>query len=205
MKKQLFFALMLCIPFTGLTQSAILNSWSDPNAGTQNLTMHKMVVAALIYNQAVRRTVEDYIVGLYPGLATQSYLLMGDSLVTDEAGESQKLKAQGYDGILIMKQTGNNDQQQFVPGRAPSSYTTWGGYWGYWGGPHWVNHYNPGSPGRVENTYTWFVQVNIFSLSSNNLIYSANTSTTRPGGTVPLFEDVSNAIRSQLSTEGLIQ
>ena len=30
--------------------------------------------------------------------------LMGDSLVTDEAGESQKLKSQGFDGILLMKQ-----------------------------------------------------------------------------------------------------
>jgi hypothetical protein len=205
MKKQWILFFIICAPFTGHTQSAILNSWSDPNSGSENLTIHKMVVAALIYNQGVRRIVEDYIVGLYPGIATQSYLLMGDSLVTNEAGESQKLKSMGYDGIIIMKQTGDNDQQQFVPGRAPSSFTTWGGYWGYWGGPHWVNHYDPGTPGHVQNLYTWFVQVNIFSLTSNSLIYSANTSTTRPGGTVPLFEDVSNAVRNQLSSEGLIQ
>jgi hypothetical protein len=205
MKKQFFLSLVICMPFVGFGQSAILNSWSDPNTSNQNLTVHKMVVAALIYNQAVRRIVEDYVVSLYPGMATQSYQLIGDSLITDEAGESQKLKALGYDGIIIMKQTGDNDQQQYIPGRAPVSYTTWGGYWGYWGGPRWVNHYNPGTPGHVQNQYTWFVQVNIFSLTSNTLIYSANTSTTRPGGTVPLFEDVSNAIHAQLSTEGLIQ
>jgi hypothetical protein len=79
------------------------------------------------------------------------------------------------------------------------SWRSWGGYWGYWGGPCWVNHYNSRTPGHVQNTYTWFVQVNVFSLNTNNLIYTANTSTTRPGGTVPLFEDVSNTIRGQLS------
>jgi len=205
MKKNLILALFILGPFAVSAQSAIINSWSDPNTGNQNLTIHKMVVAALIYNQGVRRIVEDYVVSLYPGMATQSYRLIGDSLVTDEAGESQKLKSQGFDGILIMKQTGDNDQQQYIPGRAPVSYTTWGGYWGYWGGPRLVNHYNPGSPGHIQNNYTWFVQVNLYSLTTNTLVYSANTSTTRPGGTVPLFEDVSNAIQSQLSTDGIIQ
>jgi hypothetical protein len=204
MKKKLILALIVLAPFAVSAQSAIINSWSDPNMGSQNLTVHKMVVAALIYNQGVRRIVEDYVVSLYPGMATQSYILMGDSLVTDEAGESQKLKSQGFDGILMMKQTGDNDQQQYIPGRAPVSYTTWGGYWG-WGGPSVVNHYNPGTPGHVQNTYTWFVQVNLYALNTNNLIYTANTSTVRPGGTVPLFEDVNNAIRSQLSTDGIIQ
>jgi hypothetical protein len=204
MKKKLISALIVLAPFAVSAQSAIINSWSDPNTGNQNLTIHKMVVAALIYNQGVRRIVEDYVVGLYPGMATQSYMLMGDSLITDETGESQKLKIQGFDGILLMKQTGDNDQQQYIPGRSPVSYTTWGGYWG-WGGPGLVNHYNPGTPGHMQNNYTWFVQVNLYALTTNNLIYTANTSTTRPGGTVPLFEDVNNAIRSQLSTDGIIQ
>ncbi len=205
MKKNLFLALITCLPMAGFSQSAILNSWSDPNTGGQHPAIHRMVIAALIYDQGVRREVEDYVAGLYPGMATQSYLLIGDSLITDEAAESQKLKSQGFDGIFIMKQTGSNDQQQYVPGLAPSNYTTWGGYWGYWGGPHWVNHFNPGTPGHVQNTYTWFVQVNIFNLLTNNLVFSANTSTTRPGGRVPLFEDVSNAVRSQLNTEGILQ
>lgn len=204
MKKKLILTLIILVPFIVSAQSEIINSWNNPNTIDQNLTIHKIVIAALIYDQGVRRIVEDFVVSLYPGIATQSYLLMGDSLVTDEAVESQKLKSQGFDGILIMKHSGSNDQQQYIPGRAPVSYTTWGGYWGYWGGPHWVNHYNPGTPGHVQNTYTWFVQVNVYSLITNTLIYSANTSTTRPGGTVPLFEDVSNAIQSQLRTDGII-
>lgn len=205
MKKKLFLMLMICLPFAGFSQSQIINSWSDPNTGNQNLSVHKFVVGALIYNQTVRRIVEDYMASLYPGIATQSYLLMGDSLMTDEAGQSQRLVAAGFDGIILMKQTGDNDNQQYIPGRPPTNFQTWGGYWGYWGGPRIINHYNPGTPGHTQNTYTWFVQVNLFSLRTNTLIWSANTSTVKPGGTVPLFDDVCNAVHAQMSTDGVLQ
>src|SRR5664279_3162573 len=138
MKKKIFLALMI-LPFAGLAQTQIVNSWRDPNTTIQNPGYHKIVVAALLNDQGVRRQVEDYMVTLYPGAATQSYLVMGDSLITNENAVSQKLKAGGFDGIVIMKQVDENTTQQYIPGRMPSTYNTWGGYWGYgWGGPRWV-------------------------------------------------------------------
>ena len=116
MKKNLCFLLGLSVYFSAFTQSSIINSWANPNIISQNLAVHKMVVAALLYDQGVRREVEDYLVTLYPGIATQSYLLLGDSLITDESAESQRLKNAGYDGILIMKRSGNDNQQQYIPG-----------------------------------------------------------------------------------------
>ena len=204
MKRILPLLFCFCVYFSGFAQSSILNSWTDPNINNQNLGIHKMVVAALLYDQGVRREVEDYLVNLYPGMATQSYLLLGDSLITNESDESQRLISLGYDGILIMKRSGNDNQEQYIPGRPPTEYTTWGGYWGYWGGPRWVNHYNPGTPGHAVNVYTGLVQVNLYFLKSNTLIFSANTSTTRPGGTLPLFEDVSNAINADLYANGIL-
>jgi len=202
MKKFLIMLIAIC-PVAAFAQTRIINSWSDPNAGNANTTVHKLAVAALIYNQTVRRKVEDYMVSLYPGVATQSYMMMGDSLLTDEEAESRKLKGLGFDGILILKQTGENDQEQYVPGQPGAHYTTWAGYWSRWG-PHPVNHYIPGTPGHEQNVYTWFVQASLFSLSSNKVIYSANTSTTKPGGTIPLFDDVSNAIKKELSNNGIL-
>lgn len=104
-----------------------------------------------------------------------------------------------------MKQVAENTTQQYIPGQMPSYYNTCGGYWGYWGGPRWVTHYNPGTPGYVQKEWTWFVQVNVFSFINNNLIWSANMHTTNPGGRVPLFEDVCNAVRAQMSADGFLQ
>jgi hypothetical protein len=207
MKKHILTILSLCSVLAVSAQSEVINSWRDPNTSIKNPGFHKVIVAALLHDQGVRRQVEDYMVTLYPGNAMQSYQLIGDSLVMDEATESQEFKKQGYDGIAIIKQTDEQTSQQYIPGRMPSYYNTWGGYWGWrgWGGPHWVTHYNPGTPDRVQNSKTWFVQVNVYSLETNKLIYSANTRTTHPGGRVPLFEDVCNAVRTQMSAVGFLQ
>ena len=198
---------MIMIASLGVfAQSEILNSWRDPNTSITNPGFHRIIVAALLHDQGVRRRVEDYMITLYPGTATQSYQLIGDSLVVDEATESHRFSQLGYDGIVIMKQTDEQTTQQYVPGRMPTYYSTWGGYWGWggWGGPHWVVHYNGGTPGRVRNQWNWYVQVNVYSLVTNRLVYSANTLTSNPGGRIPLFEDVCNAVRSQMSASGFL-
>ena len=207
MKRRIFLALIIISPFGVFAQSEIINSWRDPNTSIQDPGFHKIIVAALIHDQGVRRQVEDYMITLYPGAAMQSYQLIGDSLITDENTASQQFLHEGYDGIVIIKQTDEQTSQQYVPGQSPSYYNTWGGYWGWrgWGGPRWVTHYYPGTPGRVRNQWNWFVQVNVYSLQTNKLIYSANTRTVNPGGRIPLFEDVCNTIRSQMSAVGFLR
>ena len=129
MKKKILLVLIVCNSLAGKAQSIIINSWRDPSTTIQNPGMHKIVVAALIYDQGVRREVEDYMVTLYPGVATQSYQVMGeDSLVTNENAQSQKLKSLGFDGIVIMKQVAENTSQQYIPGQMPSYYYVKGGY-----------------------------------------------------------------------------
>ena len=105
-----------------------------------------------------------------------------------------------------MKQVNENVSQHYVPGQYPSYYTTWGGYWGNgWGGPRWgATYYNPGTPGHVRTDRTWIVQVNVYSLEPNKLIWSANTRTTDPGGRIPLFDDVCKAVRAQMKSDGFL-
>lgn len=186
----------------------IVSSWRDPDVTITKPYMHKIVVAALIYDQGVRRQVEDYMSTLYPGVATQSYTILGgDSLLSNEAEATTKLKTLGYDGIVIMRQVTENETQHYVPGTYPSYYHTWGGYWGYgWGGPRWgMTYYNPGSPGYFRVDRTWTVQVNAYSLDPNKLVYAANTHTTDPGGRVPLFMDVCNAVHKQMKEDNFLK
>jgi hypothetical protein len=208
MKRTIFLSFTVFGFFACSSPTQIISSWKDPNTTITNPGVHKIVVAALLYDQGVRRQVEDYMATLYPGVATQSYLVMGgDSLITNENAESQKLKNDGYDGIVIMKQVNENTTQRFVPGQMPSYYSTWGGYWGNgWGGPGWgATYYNPGTPPHIQTDRTWIVQVNVFSLEPNKLIWAANTRTTDPGGRIPLFTDVCNAARAQMKSDGFLK
>lgn len=209
---KLFLVVSIAIVFAAAvgcsSPTKIVSSWRDPDVTIKNPSMHKIVVAALIYDQGVRRQVEDYMSSLYPGVAVQSYnVLGGDSLLSNEADATQKLKVLGYDGIVIMRQVTENTTQHYVPGTYPSYYHTWGGYWGYgWGGPRWgATYYNPGSPGHFRVDRTWTVQVNAYSLDPNKLIYAANTHTTDPGGRIPLFIDVCNAVRKQMKQDNFLK
>ena len=191
-----------------VSPTQVVSSWRDPNVTIKNPGAHKIVVAALIYDQGVRRQVEDYMASLYPGVASQSYTVLGgDSLLSNEAAANLTLRNLGYDGIVIMKQVTENSTQRWVPGQFPAYYSTWGGYWGYrWGGPRWgATFYHPGTPGHFAVDRTWTVQVNAYSLEPNKLIYAANTHTTDPGGRVPLFIDVCNAVRKQMKADKFLQ
>ncbi|HTB52182.1 MAG TPA: hypothetical protein VK718_05335 [Ferruginibacter sp.] len=210
MKIKIFFATIIvsCIVASCASPTQITDSWRDPDVSI-NPRLHKIVVAALLYDQYTRREVEDYMSSIYRGEATQSYLIFGDSLVTDANGESQKLKDLGYDGVVIMKQADKNVSQYYVPGSMPGYYSSWGGYWGYgwggWGGPRWGVAYYPGSPGYEETEKTFTVQVNVYSLTANKLVWSATTETTDPGGRVPLYVDVCRAVKAKMKHEGFLR
>jgi len=213
--KKLAAVLVVISIFSCSSPTVIENSWRDPNVTIQNPSIHKIVVAALLTDQGVRRQVEDYMVTLYPGTAHQSYMVMGgDSIPTNEDTYSQKLKADGYDGIVIMKQVNVSTTQHYVPGQSPVYYNTWGGYWGSgwgygwnrWGGyGGWGTVYSPGTPGYIKTDHTWDVEVNVYALAKNNLIYSANTRTKNPGGRVTLFQDVCKAVQKQMKSEGFLK
>lgn len=200
---------LLCATIIGcVAPTQVVSSWRDPNVIITNPGAHKIVVAALIYDQGVRREVEDYMASLYPGVASPSYTVLGgDSLLANEAAANLTLKSLGYDGIVIMKQVTENTTQYWVPGQFPGYYSTWGGYWGRgWGGPRWgATYYYAGTPGHFHVDRTWSVQVNAYSLEPNKLIYSANTHTTDPGGRVPLFIDVCNAVRKQMKADNFLR
>jgi hypothetical protein len=207
MKKSILAAVIVSFLLSCSSPTQVTNSWKDPNTTITHPGVHKIVVAALIYDQGVRRQVEDYMASLYPGTAMQSYLILGgDSLISNEQAYSNKLHSEGYDGIVIMKQVNENISQHYVPGQYPSYYSTWGGYWGNgWGGPGWgATYYNPGTPGHIQTNRTWMVQVNVYSLVTNKLIWAANTRTTNPGGRIPLFDDVCKAVRSQMKSDGFL-
>lgn len=201
MKQKILFGLIV-ISFFSCSPTQVVNRWRDPGITSVNPNVHKIVVAALIYNQGIRRSVEDYMASLYPGTATQSYLVLGnDSLITNQAASDQMLKSQGYDGIVIMKQVDENTSHYYVPGTAPSYYSTWGGYWGNrWG----TSFFTPGTPGYYGTNRTWTVEVNVYSLDPNKIIWSATTKTTNPGGTVPLFHDVCDAVVKQMKKDGFL-
>jgi len=177
----------------------IVNSWRDPQVTVDTSEIHKFVVAALIRNETVRRNTEDQMAAMYPGKAVQSYVIFGLSeLKENDEFYAQKLKGEGYDGMVIMRLVKVDKDQRYVPGSYPAYYGTWRGYYGY----AWPNYYDPG---YYTTDKTYYVEVNVYSLKRDKLIWRGITSTINPTSGDQLFGAVAKAVNTKMKEEGFVK
>ncbi|HZE84695.1 MAG TPA: hypothetical protein VE035_10310, partial [Puia sp.] len=87
---------------------------------------------------------------------------------------------------------------QYVPGTYPVYYGSWRRYWRY----SWTGYYDQGYY-TTDKTYN--VEVTVYSLRRDKLIWTANTSTINPTGRGELFADVSKAVVAKMEKEGFLK
>jgi hypothetical protein len=177
----------------------ITSSWRDPGVSIDTNSIHRFIVAALLKNQSIRRQVEDNMVALFPGKAVQSYKEFGmDSLKENDDVYNQRLKSEGYDGFVVMRLVDVQKQQYYVPGNYPAYYGNWRGFWMY----SWTGFYDPG---YYQTDKNYEVEVTVYSLKRNKLIWTATTNTINPRGGVELFGNVSKVIYKKMEKEGFLK
>ena len=201
MKKQAVFLILVFIAIMSACspRARIIISWRDPESSIDTRKINKFMVAALLKNQSVRRTVEDNMASLVPGKAIPSYQELGsDSLKENDAIYNQKLKAEGFDGVVVMRLVNTQTTERFIPGSYPVTYGTWGRYWSM----SWTSFY---TPGYYTTDKTFQVEVNVYSLRQDKLIWSATSSTVNPQGKTELFDGVSRAVYRRMKKEGFLQ
>jgi hypothetical protein len=176
----------------------IVNSWRDSSVVIHLNALHKFVVAALLKNETVRRTTEDKMAALNPGKAIQSYTLFGSEDLKDkEEYYKKKLKDEGYDGVVIMRILKVDKDSRYVPGTYPTYYGSWRGYYGVaWGGYY--------DPGYYTTDRTFYIEVTVYSLPRDRLVWTGITSTINPASGDELFSGVINSIETKMRKEGFL-
>ncbi len=182
-----------CSPVTQID-----TSWRDPNVTIDSKKLNKFIVAALLKNESVRRQVEDGMAALVKDKAVQSYKEFGTgALKENDSTYNERLKAEGFDGIVMMSLVDVKNTTRYVPGNGPMYYNSWRGYWGFsWGGFY--------DPGYYTTDKTYKVEVNVYSLKTGSLIWSGLTSTIDPGTGSELYNQVSNTVYKQMKKEGFL-
>src|ERR1700728_4286255 len=199
MRRSCLFICFLCLLAACGTQTHIIDSWRDPAVSVDTANIHQFVVAALLKNNATRHLVEDDMATRFPGKAVQSYKVLGDAELRDSADVyNQKLKAAGFDGVVMMQLVDVNKRTRYVPGAYPSYYGSWRRYWGYsWGGFY--------DPGYYTTDKVFDGAATVFSLKRDELIWTATTSTIDPPGRQELFSSVGKAVLDRMSKEGFLR
>src|SRR5882724_975812 len=199
MNKNLFISIIAISLIACGPSTKIVNSWRDPQVIIDTSDLRKFVVAALLKNETVRRSAEDQMVAMYPGKAVQSYIVLGlTELKESEDFYSGRLKKEGYDGVIVLRLVKVDKVNRYVPGSYPAYYGTWRGYYGY----AWPNYYDPG---YYTTDKTYFVEVNVYSVKRNKLIWTGITSTINPTSGDQLFAGVVKAVNEKMKQEGFIK
>lgn len=180
--------LMACAPSTTLTKS-----WTDPSINSETVqAFEKILVIARINDETSNRIAEDKIVSqMKPGVAFPSYSILSSSDTAVKTVDA-KLQKEGFDGLLVMQLTEVNKSLNVEP----ATY----GYRGFYGA-----RYGYGYPGTISEDQTFNVQTSIYSLETNKLIWSGTTSTYNPSQLEAALEDIIVAIKTELTSKGLLK
>ena len=112
----------------GCATTEMTSTWTDPSA--KGAAMSKIAVVCLTKDAGLRRVAEDAAAAQMAGAqATPSYQVLGDADLKDKDAVKAKLKASGFNGVLVMRLASVNEQVTPV-----STYGDFDGYYGWAGG-----------------------------------------------------------------------
>jgi hypothetical protein len=193
------FTSLLFVSLASCNSIKVVTSWREPDASVSASQLNKFVVAALLKNQAVRRKTEDLMAADFPGKAVQSYKELGETeLKENNEFYNQKLKGEGFDGMVVMRLLQVDKNKRYVPGNYPDYYHTWGLYYT----AAWTGFF---TPGYYATDKIFDVEVNVYSFKRGKLIWSATTSTVNPAGSDELYDDVIKAVKKRMKKEGFLK
>ena len=126
-------AFLLAVLAMGCATTQIQSSWKDPSADT--IHFQKVVVFALAKDPSTRRIAEDELVRDSPsGTMVASHTFVSDAELGDVPAVKQKVKAQGFDGAVVMRPVGTQTRQTVVPGAPMQPFgAPYSSLWGYYG------------------------------------------------------------------------
>jgi hypothetical protein len=186
---------LILLSITGLMASCgpstkLEKSWTDPSLkSAADIPFTKIFVMAATKDESSNRIVEDKIAAaIKNATAVQSYTYLKPE-DTDQALIEEKLRKDGFDGLIIMRLKNVELSQNYVPG---SSY---GGWYGY----------RYGSPGYITTDETFTVETNIYSLKDAKLLWSGTTSTLNPTKMDNTIDAIISTIRYELKKQKLIK
>ena len=168
----------------------IEKTWTDPSFNTATVQSYKKIlVMGLLKDESTRRIAEDKMVAAFKNVTavqSYSYLQPADTIRSEV---EDKLKKDGFDGVVIMRLADVDKSVSYVPG------TGYGGWYGY--------RYS--SPGYYQEDKTFYVETNFYSLPETKLLWSGTTSSVNPSKLDRTIDDVINTLKGQLQKQKLIK
>lgn len=185
----------------------VTSSWVSPDATAINLSVKKIMVAALLpdKDRELQKSMEKKLVRELNGKginAVSAYEMYGPKYFPqNEKKAISKLQEEGVDGVLTVVLMDKNKEERYNPGSsriAPVGiYRNWFGYYSTIYGRVY-------SPGYYTSANKYYWESNLYDLKPEKLLYSAQSQSFEPSSIAQLANDYSEKILSDMTKQGLV-
>jgi hypothetical protein len=202
--KSTVMVLLLASSVGGCATTQIEKAWVEPTATAQSFELKKVLVIALARDGAIRRSTEDALdraISSGPRgqsgslVVDPSYELLDTTELSDVATARKKVEAAGYDGAVLIRYVSSEKEVTIEPPTYRGGF--WGGY-GYGGGAGGMMY----APGTVRTDTILKLQIDIYSLAAEKLLWSGVSRTLNPRDLDELIDDIAKAVRADLQKRG---
>jgi hypothetical protein len=194
----------LLFVFSCSQSNKITDSWTNPDATKESIKFKKVAVFGLVMKTATRKLIEDELARrLVNTIAVPSYKVVSDDDISKPDVVKAKLSEQGFDGALILRLVDIEKRESYSPGVYPSYYSSFGGYYGYSYG--YMYNYTQDYGGTYMTDQIVTAVINIYSLSSDKLIWSGETMSMNPNDVEQTIAELSENVKKQLIEDGLLE
>jgi hypothetical protein len=165
------------------SNTEVVSSWKDPSAPPRHF--NKVLAVFMSKDATLRRNAEDELAGKLEH-AVPSYTVVPDSILTDRAKAKDWVLKEGYDGVVVMRPLGVDQETTYVPGQPYVVPAAYGSMWRYWG-TAWGYAY---SPGYVEKDQVVSMESNVYSVADGRLVWASRTKTYNPESVRQLVDEI---------------
>lgn len=179
--KKFFIAFSLVFLVSCGSSTTIVSSWKDTESNSTKEEFKKILVVALVKDEATRRTTEDRIASIGSKFHSSYSILNGGNLGLTKEQKLKIIQDENYDSVVTMRLVDTKKETDYVPGTNTSLY--YGGIGGVYGGRYgygfgnWYRMYSPMyyEPGYYKETTYYMIETNVFSLKANKLVWTGTT------------------------------
>jgi hypothetical protein len=204
-----YFIVLACIILSSCgSNTAIVNSWRDPENTISKEHFKKVLVVALVKDEATRRTTENRIASSNSIFKSSFSYLNGTNLKLSKEQQLKILNDENFDGVVTMRLVSTEKETSYVPGTNTSLYYggiggMYSGMYGY-GFSNWYGMYSPNfyDPGYYQETTYYFVETNIFSLKENKLIWTGTTKSSNVTDIGTTVDAIMQAVVGEMKKDG---
>ncbi|WP_310380107.1 hypothetical protein [Flavobacterium sp.] len=200
--------LMSCV-----SNTSIVNSWRDSETTVANQEFKKVLIVALVKDEATRRITENKIVRSNTIFHSSFLFLNGTNLELTKAQKLKILEDENFDGVVTMRLVSTEKETNYIPGTNTSLYFggmgglygngmyggLYGNGFGNWYGAYANNFY---TPSYYQETTNYFVETNIFSLKQNKLIWTGTTKSSNATDVALTVDSIIATVITEMRKDG---